>query len=82
MPVHPDAIREFMSRTWGFAPDEIENETPLFTSGLLDSLSMVDIVAFIEEVTSVEVDMSALSLDDLDSIDGILAYISNRIGEG
>ena len=50
----------------------------LFTSGLLDSFTMVDLILFIEEEGGFKMRAAEVNLDNLDSIERILAYADAR----
>lgn len=53
----------------------IEATTPLFSSGLVDSFSMVDLIAFIELTDGIRMAPLDVNLDNLDSIEKILRYV-------
>ena len=56
----------------------LDNDLPLFSSGRLDSISMVALVEFLEEETGIEVDADELTLENYDTIDSILSFYSNQ----
>ena len=60
---------------------EISQSTLLFSSGLLDSLSLIDIVQEVEQLFQVKVHWSELNLENFDSIGQIQKYISRKIDE-
>jgi acyl carrier protein len=51
----------------------LADETPLFSSSLLDSFKMVDLILFIESEAGVTLGPLDVTLDNLDSISRILA---------
>ena len=57
----------------------IEPETLLFSSGLVDSFSMVDLIQFIEANCETRITASDVNLNNLDSIDRIVTFVE-RIG--
>lgn len=57
---------------------QIEPEMSLFTSGLIDSFSMVELVIFIERSCSIKMKPSEVNLDNLDTIERILAFVETR----
>lgn len=57
--------------------DPIAGDTELFSSGLLDSVSMVGLISFVEEKAGVHVQPGDVTLENFDTIDAILAYVSN-----
>jgi acyl carrier protein len=59
----------------GVDTDGIEDSTPLFSSSLLDSFSIVELIAFIESTAGIKMDAWDVTLDNLDSIGQILRYV-------
>jgi acyl carrier protein len=57
---------------------QIRPNTSLFASGLIDSFSMVETVLFIEKSCSLRMKPSEVNLDNLDSIERILAFVETR----
>jgi acyl carrier protein len=62
----------------GLDTHEIDDETRLFSSGLLDSFSMVDLIFFIEENAKIRIKPTEVNLDNLDSIQRILNFTQVR----
>lgn len=56
-------------------PGEINDNTLLFTEGYIDSFTMTSLIAFIEEELGVEIDQSAVTLENFDSISRIMSYL-------
>lgn len=52
----------------------LDAETELFSSGLLDSVAMINLIAHIEDQARIEVRPSDVTLDNFDTIARILAY--------
>ena len=73
MSITSDRILEFL-RTEGGFQGEIEGQTKLFSSGLLDSFLMIELIMFLETTGGFQIPADAITLDNLDSIDAILAY--------
>ena len=71
-----DTIKTFLSNELGLDVSAIENDTPLFTSGLIDSFSLIEMLSFLESEMDVKVDIADLSIDELDTIDGIVALVN------
>lgn len=60
---------------------EINPEEKLISSGLIDSLSLVDIALFVEEEFQVIIDDTELNSDTFDSLDELAALIQSRRNE-
>lgn len=57
---------------------ELEDATELFSSGLVDSFAMVDLLQFLEKHTGSKMGPEDINLDNLDSIERILAFAASR----
>jgi acyl carrier protein len=58
----------------------IDSHTPLFSSGLIDSFSLATLILAVEEKARVKLDPLDITLDNLDSIDRILRFMSAKTG--
>jgi len=56
----------------------VSDETPLFSTSLLDSFIMIELITFIEKEGGFRVKPSEVTLENLDSIGAILAYAERR----
>lgn len=56
----------------------LSNETPLLEEGILDSLSLLQLVVFLEERFNVRVDEADLLPENFASVDTICAYLRAR----
>lgn len=63
-------------------PDELEESTPLITGGILDSISTVKLVAFLEERFGVTFQAYEMNADYLDTLDTIAKTVNGKISEG
>jgi len=70
-----DGLMDFMTDRMGLDPEGVEDDTPLFSSGILDSFSMVDLIMHVEEHTGRRMSAGEVSLDNLDTLSGILGYV-------
>ena len=59
---------------------KIEEDTPLVSSGLIDSLALVDILLKLEEVTSRRIPAGKVQAKDMDSVRLMLAT-AQRVGK-
>ena len=63
----------------GLPAGTILAETPLFTSNLLDSLSLVDLIVFVEsKLEGARIDPDDVSLDNFDSVELILRFAERK----
>ncbi|WP_051301856.1 acyl carrier protein [Sedimenticola selenatireducens] len=59
--------------------EDIDDNTPLFSSSILDSFSMVDLVTFVEQEINTKIEALDLHLDNLDSVEKITAFVQRKI---
>ncbi len=74
MALDHSALIAYLKDKQGLDPAELDHDTPLFSSGLLDSFSMVDLIMFIEQSAGIQVAPTDVTLDNLDSLARILDY--------
>ncbi len=72
--VHAYILTEFLP---GEDPGELTDETPLITGGILDSISTLKLVTFLEDHFGVTVEAHEAGVENLDSI----ARISRLVAE-
>lgn len=71
-------IREFIVETFMQGKGEINSNESLFGSGIVDSMGLLILLAFIEKTFAVSVDMSEVSMENFDSIRKIVEFISKK----
>jgi acyl carrier protein len=77
--INEDISREFVQDS---ALLPLGNTTSLLETGILDSLSLLRLVVFIQERFGVTVDDVDLVPEHFDSVDAVCAYLRSRAGEG
>lgn len=67
------AVKSFLLREFlpGEDPAALEDDTPLITGGILDSIATVKLVAFLEDRFEVEFAAHEMTVDYLDTLDDI-----------
>jgi acyl carrier protein len=73
--VHEYILREFLP---GESPEELTDETPLITGGILDSISTLKLVNFLEDRFGVTVEAYEAGVDNLDSVRQIARLIASK----
>lgn len=73
--VHAYILQEFLP---GEDPADLTDQTPLITGGILDSISTLKLVVFLEENFGVVVDAHEAGVDHLDSIAEIARLIERK----
>ena len=57
---------------------ELEDDTLLFSGGLLDSFSMIELIEYIERLETIKVGVMEVQLENLDSIERILRFVASK----
>jgi len=70
-------IKEFINDNFGI---EVENADPLFSSSALNSLSVLQVISFIEKTYSFKVPIMEVSLDTFDSVAKISEFVAKMQG--
>ncbi len=70
-----ESLLDYFSSRMGVDTNGVDEQTPLFSSNLLDSFSMVDLIMFIEKEGGIKMDVWDVTLDNLDSIGKILELV-------
>jgi acyl carrier protein len=68
-------LREFLP---GEDPGELTGETPLITGGILDSISTLKLVVFLEDHFGVTVEAHEAGVEHLDSVGQIARLIEEK----
>jgi len=74
--INKQDVRQFLMETWDLDASEFSDDGSLFSSGLLDSLSIVQLIAFIESELETSLPVAQLSLDEFDTVDAIVELAS------
>jgi len=75
-----EEIRKYIEEEMLTDEVDVKDETSLFRSKLLDSLSLLKLTMFLEESFLIEVDSSDISPDNFDSITSIADYVERKKG--
>jgi acyl carrier protein len=64
----------------GEKPSNLRDDTPLRTSGILDSVATLRLVSFVEEHYGIEVEAHEAGVENFESIDSIASFIKSKRG--
>jgi acyl carrier protein len=78
MPLASENIRTYLSDRLGVDISGLTDDSPLFSSSLVDSFSLVELITFVETQGSIKVDAWDVTLDNFDSIERILEYVKGK----
>ena len=77
-----DELRGFILQNFlpGESASNLKDDTPLISSGILDSHGTLAVVMFLEERHGIKVDAYETSPENFDSIDRIAAFVQSKKG--
>lgn len=73
-----DALVQYLEDKARVDLSDVEDDAELFSSGLIDSFAMVDLLVFLEKHTGTKMGPEDITLDNLDSVGRILAFASEH----
>ena len=75
-----ETIRDFILTTYlpGESRENLRDDTPLRTSGILDSLATLGLFSFIEQKFGIELDVYETSVERFDRIEDIAASVARK----
>lgn len=82
MTITRQVLLDHLENQFGLNATEISDGTLLFSAGLLDSFSVADLLMFLEEQGGFIVEPTEITLDNLDSIEKILAFARQKTNSG
>jgi acyl carrier protein len=63
----------------GEKPSNLRDDTPLRTSGILDSMATLSLVRFVEERYGLEMEAHEASVDNFDSLNSIESLVRSKM---
>jgi acyl carrier protein len=66
----------------GESESNLKDDTPLRTSGILDSMSTLNLVTFLEQTFGITIDAHETGVDNFDRIDTIAALVASKQAGG
>ena len=80
MEQNTEAIRDFIISKYlpGESPENLPDDMPLRSCGVLDSLDTLSLIALIEERYQIEVQAHETDIDNFDRIQDIVAFIERK----
>ncbi len=74
-----EALIDYLVNEFDVEADELQDDTSLFSSGLLDSFMLIDLVSFMEKSGGITINPTEVSLDNLDSVSNILGFMEKKL---
>jgi acyl carrier protein len=75
-----ESLRQFIVSTYlpGESPANLRDDTPLRTSGVLDSLATLGLVSFVEQQFDIELEAHETGIESFDTIESIAALVERK----
>ena len=73
-----DDLRVFVADLARLSPADLTLNGPLFETGVIDSLNLVELVVFVEERCHIKVGAGDLTLDNWNTLEAIESYVARR----
>ena len=75
-----DTIRSFILSEYlpGESPANLKDDTPLRTSGILDSVATLALVSFLEEQFKIQIDAHETGIETFDRLEDIAALVQGK----
>lgn len=79
-----DAVRRFLSRELltGEEAEELDDATPLVSGGIVDSISTLKLVSFLEERFDIELEAHEVDAEHLDTLERIERLVESKRAAG
>lgn len=78
MAVQRQALVKFLNSKTRADLSAIDDDTPLFSTGMVDSFTMVDLLMWLQEQTGSRLGPEDISVENFDSVGRILAFAAAR----
>lgn len=69
-----ETLVDFLEGELGVDIDDVSDDEPLFSSGIVDSFALVTLMMHLESAGGFRINPADVTLDNLDTIDRILGY--------
>lgn len=71
-------LRQLLTDRFAIDGSSLTLDQPLFSSGTLDSFHLLDLMAYLESTARIRISPGEVSLDNLDSMARILAFVHRK----
>lgn len=74
-----DDIRQFLADELGIDTTDIEADTALFSSGVVDSFALITLMMHLEAIGGFRINPADVTLDNMDSLGRIVSFANRQI---
>lgn len=75
-----ETLIEFLEADLGVEVSDVTADTPLFSSQLVDSFALVNLMMFLEREAGIRIAPADVNLDNMDTINRMLGYVTRVKG--
>ena len=77
-----ETLRQFIVKTYlpGESVENLQDDTPLRTSGVLDSMATLGLVSFVEKEFGIELEAHETGIETFDTVGGIADLVVQKVG--
>ena len=72
-------VKEFLHQEVGLDAQELTPDDRLFSTGMLNSLDILELVSFIEKKYEIKIDTWEISLEKFDTLSEISTYVASKL---
>jgi D-alanine--poly(phosphoribitol) ligase subunit 2 len=76
-----EQIREFIIGHFLRGEGDIKNDESLFGAGIVDSLRLMELIAFIEKNFKISVNMSEVTISNFDTVNNISELVRKKVSK-
>ena len=73
-----DQIKTFILNKFPDGEGELSNSTSLFSAGIIDSLKLMELIAFCEKTFNISINMDEVTINNFDSVNNICKLIDSK----
>lgn len=81
MQANANAIREFISDSFLYGDETLNDSDSFLENGVIDSTGVLELVSFLEDRFQISVNDEELVPDNLDSIERLLNFVQQKLDE-
>lgn len=76
-----DSVKDYILKEFlpGEDPEQLTESTPLITGGILDSLTTLKLVSFLEEQYGIQIEAHEADVDNLNTIEKIVDLVDSKM---
>ena len=74
-----EQLKQFIINTFMFGEGAVEDDENLFDAGIIDSLGLLKLLAFIGEKLKISVDMADVTMENFSTINKIVKALESKM---